>query len=149
MHEIIDGDGSLIYRIEKAPSAIKTGVTSEGGVTGTEGAFSDTTSEVTADFTTATRTPKASEPVPGEIAYPLNDNVPQSMPTVNFEMSDVGEKGTPAADPRSIPAALNGSTGIDGAVEQDPTDSLTPGERYVNSLPPKKQLALRAAFLAR
>ncbi len=77
-----------------------------------------------------------------------NTNVPQSSPVVNpvepeqtsidLALDDIlgvrEQKGTPAADPRSIPAALNGSTGLDGAVDQGPTDSLTPGERYVNSI---------------
>ncbi len=38
LHEVVDGNGNLIYRKENAPTAIKTGVTAESGVTGTVGA---------------------------------------------------------------------------------------------------------------
>ena len=36
--KVVDGNGNLIYRKENAPTAIKTGVTAESGVTGTVGA---------------------------------------------------------------------------------------------------------------
>ena len=41
LHEVVDGNGNLIYRKENAPTAIKTGVTAESGVTGTVGASED------------------------------------------------------------------------------------------------------------
>lgn len=39
LHEVIDADGNLIYKIENAPAAIKTGVTAQDGITGTAEAF--------------------------------------------------------------------------------------------------------------
>lgn len=35
LHEVVDGNGNLIYKHENAPTVIKTGVTTERGVTGT------------------------------------------------------------------------------------------------------------------
>lgn len=35
LHEVVDGNGNLIYKHENAPTAIKTGVTTARGVTGT------------------------------------------------------------------------------------------------------------------
>ena len=35
LHEVVDGSGNLIYKIENAPTAFKTGVTAESGITGT------------------------------------------------------------------------------------------------------------------
>jgi len=43
LHEVVDGEGNLIYKIEEDPAAIKTGVTTdEGGITGTAGSSAPT-----------------------------------------------------------------------------------------------------------
>ena len=85
LHEVIDGDGSLIYKMDASP-AIKTGVTAESGITGTGKAPTDGSSVEP----TIPQTPpdvKSRFTPEGRIYAPRAGEGPVVLPTAEEEMS--------------------------------------------------------------
>lgn len=85
LHEVIDGDGNLIYKMDASP-AIKTGVTAESGITGTGKAPTDGSSVES----TIPQTPpdvKSRFTPEGRIYAPRAGEGPVVLPTAEEEMN--------------------------------------------------------------
>ena len=84
LHEVIDGDGSLIYKMDASP-AIKTGVTAESGITGTGKAPTDGSSVEPTIPQTPTGVKSRFTPE-GRIYAPRAGEGPLVLPTAEEEM---------------------------------------------------------------
>lgn len=116
LHEVVDGDGNLIYKID-APTAIKTGVTAESGITGT------------AEASEAEDAPDGRATLAGTVdtvASPTNLIIPQNAGGVNTAYAGNGGNMQGSGLPRGTGAA-EAARQADAEQAAETKPDVTPG----------------------